>query len=228
MKIIIWIIVFVIALIIGLLISKVKVTVHYSHSGNNDRLIILMKAAYGLYKKKIDIPVIKMGEDSAEIVMKEQMESKSRTEGKGTKRITIESLLNSFQDTKAIVKHVIDAYPIMRHFLKRVRILEFTWHSNIGTGDAALTGKITGAAWGAKGLAQAVMDRYTSVDCVPSIHVTPHFNSKLSMTDLHCILTVRIGHAMVTAIKLIRHWKGGRVHLPSPFAKHSDQSNKSL
>ncbi|MEH6940629.1 DUF2953 domain-containing protein [Bacillus sp. JJ722] len=227
MKIFLLIVLLLIFLVICILFSKIKIRIHYYHGNDNDQLKIIIKALFGIISKKIDVPVIKVKKDSSSVVIKESTESNTNTE-KQKKRITIQDILNSIDDTREIIAHIKDTYPIAKKFLEKVGVQQFQWQSAIGTKDAALTGKIIGAIWGAKGIAQAFVYKYLSVQCQPSYQVTPHFNRSLSVTDFRCILSVRMGYAILTAFKLVRHWRGGKLHLKSStFQKHNNQ-NKSV
>lgn len=226
MKIILLIILAIILLVIYILISKLTIKIHYYHGDDNDQLKVTVKALFGLISKKIDVPVIKLKKDSPEVVVEEKSSNSADSERKKTTLISFEDFFTSMKDTKKIIQHIKDGNHIIKHFLKRMIVRKFIWHSAIGTRDAALTGKINGAAWGVKGFAQMMLYKYFSVRCKPIYSITPHFNRTLSVTDFHCIITIRIGYAILTAIKLIRHWKGGKVHLPaSPFSKNNNKAN---
>ncbi|WP_042345343.1 DUF2953 domain-containing protein [Bacillus massiliigorillae] len=228
MKIVLFIILILIVLLICILLSKITIRVHYYHGNDNDQLKVIIKALFGIVSKKIDVPVIKVQKDSTSVVIKERTESNTNKE-KEKKRINIEDIMNSFHDTREMIQHVKDAYPILKKFFKKVGVHQFQWQSAIGTKDAALTAKITGVIWGIKGIVQACVYKYLSVQCQPSYQVTPYFNRGLSATEFRCILSVRIGYAILTAFKLIRHWRGGKLHLKSStFQKQNNQTNKTV
>ena len=46
---------------------------------------------------------------------------------------------------KRMLEHVVGFHRIIRHFLKKVQVKQFEWHSRIGVGDAAHTGTLVGA-----------------------------------------------------------------------------------
>ena len=47
-------------------------------------------------------------------------------------------------------KKLQEVHTIVKDFLKRVKINGWKWHTQIGAGDAASTGIVTGYAWGQK------------------------------------------------------------------------------
>lgn len=203
--------------------------VHYYHGNDNDQLKVSIKALFGLFTKKIDIPVIKVSKDSTSLVYKEKKMDAKNNEDISNKKITLEELISSYKNMKELIKHINNANPIIKRFLRRIVIHQFVWHSAVGTKDAALTGKVTGVAWGIKGLIQMVIYRFFSVKCNLEYSITPHFDRSLSVTDFHCILKVRIGHAILTALKLLRHWKGGKVNLStSSQTKQKSANNESV
>ncbi len=49
-----------------------------------------------------------------------------------------------------LIKKLQEVHTIVKDFLKRVKINGWKWHTQIGAGDAASTGIVTGYAWGDK------------------------------------------------------------------------------
>ena len=46
-----------------------------------------------------------------------------------------------------LIKRLQEVHTIVKDFLKRVKINGWRWHTQIGAGDAASTGIVTGYAW---------------------------------------------------------------------------------
>jgi hypothetical protein len=95
----------------------------------------------------------------------------------------------------------------VRHFLNRVRVHQFQWDSEFGVGDAAITGQITGAAWMLKGTIIGMIGYYMDVEIKPRVTITPHFQGFVSYTKLRCMISFRLGHAMIAGLMIIKHWK---------------------
>ena len=124
--------------------TKLKVSIHYFHFQDDDSLKIEFKAWLGLIKYKLNIPLIKVDDNSPTIVIKEEVQSGTteETKKKNTIQFSAEDLLNSLRDMKAILKHVVSFHRILRHFLKKVNVTKLEWHSIMGVGDAAYNGDV--------------------------------------------------------------------------------------
>lgn len=200
------------ALIIVIIFTKLKVSINYSHFKDNDSLIIEFRALFGLIKYKLNVPLIKIDDDSPTIVVKSKAQSgnEDNTKNKSTKQISAEDVLNKLKDFKTILEHVVQFHRIIRHFLRKVKITKFEWKTKIGTGDAAHTGMLTGAAWTLKGSILALISHYFRLQENPNIFVEPHFQMAVIQTSFRCMFQFRIGHAILAGIKFVKYWKGGR------------------
>lgn len=210
MKWLLLIVLFLLLLLLFIMISKLKIAIHYSHTQDDDSLKVEFKVLFGLIKYKLNVPLIKVDDDSPALVVSNQLESeRGERKTEKTTKVTGEDMLKSFQDFKNILEHVVSFHRIVRKFLKKVKVTKLEWHSTLGTGDAAFTGMLTGAVWAAKGSLIGLISHYMLLEDVPRVTVHPHFQMKLSQTVLTCMLQFRIGHAIFAAIKILKFWKGG-------------------
>ena len=204
-------------LIVSIFLTKLKVSIHYFHFQDDDSLKIECKAWLGLIKYKLNVPLIKVDDNSPTIVIKEEVQSDTTEETKKKNKIqySAEDLLNSLRDMKAILEHVVSFHRNLRHFLKKVNVTQVEWHSTMGVGDAAITGMLTGALWTIKGSIIGILSHYFRLLDNPNISVQPQFQMAISQTSFKCMLQFRIGHAIIAGIKLLKFWKGGRPHFKS-------------
>lgn len=229
-----WLLIIISALILLFIIvifTKVKVFLYFYHNGDNDHLKLEFKAWFGLIKYKVDVPLVQLDDDSASIVVKEKTEAgpNSTVTSEDTKKVTAENILDSINDTKELLTHVVAFYRIARSFLKKVTIRELSWHTMIGAGDASLTGMLTGAFWAAKGSMLGVLSHYMRLKAIPDITITPHFQFAVSQTAISCMIQFRIGHAMLAGIKLIKYWKGGMPNFRTkPLSILSNDKSKTV
>lgn len=229
-----WLLIAVIALILLLIlvmITKLKIYFHFYHGNDNDHLKIQMKAWFGLIRYKIEVPLIKVDDNSPTIVVKEQTAAgpQENTSDKDTKQFSAADLINSLHDTKAMLNHIVSLHKIIRKFLKHVTIRNLEWHTFAGLGDAAHTGMITGALWAIKGSILGIISHYMKLKTPPRITVTPHFQFSVSQTAISCMIHFRVGHAMFAGIKLIKYWKGGRADFRTkPLSALSDDGTKTV
>ncbi len=192
-------------LVFAIILTKLKVSIHYSHYQDDDFLKIEFKAWFGLIKYKINIPLIKVDDNSPTIVIKEEVQS-GRTEElkkKDTKQFSVEDMLNSIRDMKAILEHVVSLHRIIRNFFKKVSVTKLEWHTAMGVGDAALTGMLTGALWTMKGSVIGMISHYFKLLENPNMTVQPLFQMAISQTSFKCMFQFRIGYAMVAGIKTV-------------------------
>ena len=124
MKIALTIILILVLILVYILFSKVKVHIYFSHGNDNDRFQIKIKAFFGLLTKKIDVPVIEVSKKEPAVVIKEKTESNTSSDEK-KKRITLHDVIDSFQNTRELIRHIQDAYPIFKGFLKKIVILKW-------------------------------------------------------------------------------------------------------
>lgn len=220
-----------ILLIISLILTKVKIYLYYYHNNDNDHLKIEFKAWFGLIKYKMEIPLIKIDDNSPAIVAKGTKTAGplGREEMQDAKQYSAEDLLNSLHDTKELLTHVVSLHRIVRKFLNTIAIKEFSWHTMVGVGDAAFTGMLTGAFWALKGSVIGLISYYMKLKAAPTITITPQFQFAVSQTIISCIFQFRIGHAMVAGIKLIKYWKGGMAAFKSkPLSALSNEKTKTV
>ncbi|MFJ7557127.1 DUF2953 domain-containing protein [Bacillus thuringiensis] len=83
-----------------------------------------------------------------------------------------------------------EMHNIFKDFLNKVKINQWRWQSQIGTGDAASTGIVTGFAWSIKGIIVGVAEQYMHIINVPELEITPVFQGKGFASK--CELTVSI------------------------------------
>lgn len=221
----------IIILLLVVLFLKLKVIIHYSHQNDNDHLKVTFKALFGLIKYKINIPVIKVAENSPAFVVKEKVEvgPQEKDQKEDTKKFTAHELLNSFQDMQHLLKHVRGFYKIIRSFLRKVTLSNLEWKTVIGVGDASATGMITGAFWTVKGSIIGLTSSLVKMKTIPQIMVTPDFNRAVSETSFQCMIHFRIGYAIFAGIKLLKYWKGGKPHFKTkPLSALSGSKTKSV
>lgn len=199
-------------LLLLLLYSKLKIHIHYYHAQDNDELIIQFKGFFGLFRYKINVPIIKFDEDSPSIITKKKVEkpAKGNNENVEKEQYTLQDFIHTIQDMKKLTHHIVDLYSkIIREFFKKITITKLHWESTIGVGDAAYTGIAVGALWAAKGSLIGIITHYFHVPEVPKISINPHFQKVITQTSFTCMIQFRVGHAIFAGIKVFKHWRGG-------------------
>lgn len=116
-----------------------------------------------------------------------------------------------------LIKRLQEIHTITKDFLKKVKINSWKWQSQIGTGDAASTGIVTGYAWGTKGMAAGALGQYMHIVDIPEFEITPVFQgkgfaSKCELTaSFHIYRAIKAG---VTLLMFMRKQRSGITEKP--------------
>lgn len=218
-----FLIIFLIILFILFLIFITKITIilDLQHIGDDDHLKIKLRA-WRYIKYTINIPLVKVDDDANLILKQEQKagtEESNRKVKESEKKITPEEEMRALHDVREMLQHIIGLHKIVRRFLKKIKVKQLEWHSQIGIGDAAHTGMLTGVAWSIKGGVVGLISSYMKLQTTPVMSISPAFNVFCSRTKLKCMFQFRIGQAIFAGIQFIKYWRGGRPHLKSkPFS----------
>ncbi|MEW6541285.1 MAG: DUF2953 domain-containing protein [Bacillota bacterium] len=93
----------------------------------------------------------------------------------------------------------------------RTRIRRFCWYTEIGTGEVHHTGLAVGVAWAAKGTLVSGLYALCAPAAKPELAVFPDYEHRRFRTSLDCIFDVRIGHIMMTGLKVLWRSRGERI-----------------
>jgi Protein of unknown function (DUF2953) len=229
-----WLVIVLIIIVLFILLiifSKLTISLNYFHHNDNDELKIQFRIWFGLIRYTINVPLVKIDDNSPSIVVKEntQMGDYSSEKESPTKeeQITKESVMSKLTNAKEILQHITNMNVIIRKFIKRIVIKHFEWHSLVGVGDAAHTGIITGALWTLKGSVVGMLSNVLRMKEMPILSVTPHFQMAILQTHITCIFQFRIGYAIFAGLKLIKFWKGGLPNLKMDTA-YSKEKTKTV
>lgn len=195
----------VIAVVTFIAITKVKIKITYKHERDND-LFMIRLYAWKLKLYTISTPLIEVDKDSPSIVLNKQDRS---TFGKNKEkvRVTPQTIRHYFKNMQNLIAHIVHLKKIVIRFLRRVHLEQLEWKSVIGTSDAALTGKIIGVIWGLKGTVVGVLGYYLQMKQMPKLDVQADFQKRQSKTSMSCMISFRLGHAIIAVIMALKHWK---------------------
>ncbi|CAM3779423.1 DUF2953 domain-containing protein [Cohnella lubricantis] len=161
------------AAIILALLSSVRVRVRYSHSGQFDQLIVIVKALYGLVRFRAIVPSIIVR--SCGIVY-DQLNSSSMGKPKDDRRSLNRGSVRRYG--RAIRRLELSTRRFRLWLLATMKKVECTrWRMDItvGTGDAALTSAAAGLFWTVLGCAVAATSRFMRMRTHPHGEVKPNF-----------------------------------------------------
>jgi hypothetical protein len=212
-----------------IIFTKLTILVNYYHHNDNDDLKVEFRVWFGLIKYKINVPLIKIDDDSPSIVVKSHSHmgggpAKDANPEHKVTQVTKKDVLTNLKNAQELLHRVFNLHAIVRKFFQKVTIKKIEWQSLIGVGDAAYTGMAAGALWAIKGGITGLLSHYLKLKASPQISITPHFQAAIIQTRLTCIFQFRIGHAILAGLKLIKFWKGGKPH----FKSKTDFSNEKM
>ena len=110
-----------------ILLTKLKVHIKYSHAQDDDSFKIQLKAWFGLLRYTFDVPLIKVDENSPSIVVEEETKTGKQENINSEKRSQFfaQDIINGFKDMEKLLKHVVSLHRIVRHFLKKVNVINW-------------------------------------------------------------------------------------------------------
>ncbi|RSK28176.1 DUF2953 domain-containing protein [Bacillus sp. HMF5848] len=219
MKWLILVLVLLFLLFIIICISKLTIYIIINNQKEHDYIKIKLSMWSGLIRYNVKLPNLQFDEESNQVVVKEERQAKAGEESTSASskesetKISKEDAKKSIFNVKEIMQHVVHLQKIVRKFLKRIEITKLIWHSDIGVGDAASTGKMIGLGWSLKGFLVGLLSQFLSLKTDPDLLITPHFQSKTLQLRLECMLRFRIGYALLMGVRVLKYWKGGRPKL---------------
>ncbi|WP_169713534.1 DUF2953 domain-containing protein [Paludifilum halophilum] len=181
--------------------TSLWIHVAYRRSGEDDQLTLRFLWLWGLIRFRYRVPMEDISRKGLNV--REKMDTNARDKGKTLRdRINWAAVKRARKQWAFLRENIVYLTGVIRRFLSRIVCERFTWYTEIGTGDAAETGVVTGLVWGIKSSFIGVAGSHIRWDRSPDIDVEPRFNEKLLHTDLDCIIRFRIGYAILAVIRL--------------------------
>jgi hypothetical protein len=219
-----------ILLIITLIIfSKLHIKIFFSHTKDNDDLTIKLRLWFFHYT--IKVPLIRVDKETKSIVVAhEEHAGEKKNEKEATSNeYTPDDILNTFKNSRELLQHVVSFHKIIRRFLRKISVHKLDWHTTFGIGDAATTGVLVGAGWAIKGGILGIISQYMRMKTMPTVTITPLFLQKYSHTKLTCMISFRIGNAILAGLRIVKFWKGGRPSIKNgPSFLKAKNNEKSM
>lgn len=200
----------ILAMVFWLAISlaiKAEVDFRYRREDEKDHLEIRLRALYGLWKFKFQIPTLQLSwEKGPELSLEQETHSAvGKTKSKTKLRFRylyskfflliwprLYSIFGHFQEVKA-------------RFYRAIHCKDLDWRIEIGHQDPAKTAILTGAFWAVLSMSLARLYRQITMEVPkPILNVVPRFQTPGFSCDIHCIFQLRIGHLIFAGINLLR------------------------
>ncbi|ABS23531.1 DUF2953 domain-containing protein [Bacillus cytotoxicus] len=175
-----------------LLLSKISLKVTFLYSEMEKQCLFQVK----IWKVKYTFDVL-------ERIEKQQKKTGQKIE-KAEREGGIENKIMAQLDSIGeLIKKLQQIHTIVKDFFKKVKINGWKWHSQIGAGDAASTGIVTGYAWGTKGMIAGVIGQYMHIVDIPDFEITPVFQGKGFASRCELTASFHLYRAVITGIKLL-------------------------
>ncbi|MEH7458302.1 DUF2953 domain-containing protein [Bacillus sp. JJ1127] len=178
--------------ILLILLSKISLKVTFLYSEMEKQCLFQVK-----------IWMIRYTFDILERIEKQQRKTGQKIE-KAERDGGIENKIMAQLDSIGeLIKMLQEIHTILKDFLKKVKINSWKWYSQIGTGDAASTGIVTGYAWGTKGMAAGIVGQYMHIVDIPKFEITPVFQGKGFASRCELTASFRVYRAIKAGVKLL-------------------------
>ncbi|WP_270179592.1 DUF2953 domain-containing protein [Alkalihalobacillus sp. CinArs1] len=190
-------IIFILLLLVTLLIlfSTVKLTLMVEHSKAVEEVAVEITALFGLISHSTTIPLNDLLEQKEE-ELKEKVREQKRF-----------SPLEGIKKSKIWFSRGMESRKAASFMLRKTNIRTVQWETNIGIGNAATTAVGADLLLNTKIALFAVLSHYTNLLAVPQLIVTPMYEVKTIQTYIRCMITFKLGHAMIAVIKLLKSQK---------------------
>ncbi|WP_028987729.1 DUF2953 domain-containing protein [Thermicanus aegyptius] len=176
-------------------------------NGENDSLNIFVRLLFLIPIRK-EIPLLKLGGKG--ITLRHETDSPFAEGNRKTDRISYQEIQKIRRGMKEWIDRIRDFYCIIQGFLAKIKVKRFSWHTELGTEDAALTAILVGLLWNLKGVTLMGLGHFMILTESPEIRVIPHYAGERFRTYLDLTLRFSLGQAIKTAILLIWNLRKGR------------------
>ena len=211
----------IVALVVMLSLLKIRVKIDYRHDKKTDRLTIYVSTVAGLIRFKRTFSILEFDVDDRNVRIEETTtHSFSEKQNQKKRQITQDQLKSGQQKGQRLKTNIVGLYQIITAFLSHVHCERLTWHSIVGTGDAAETGVLTGLLWSLKSVILGWGSQFVNMKTPSNFLVTPDFNHLRLETHFTCILKFRLGHDIFAGVRILVHTKKIR------FNKEAKQSQR--
>lgn len=192
----------------AILCSNIRIGIYYKRENENDRIKIDIGLLNGLIPIKIKIPFIESTVQGVQY--QKQIEQKDNQIQQEKNKLTPKKISEYSRTVQTIKERTRDFRRILFKFMRKIKVVQFSWKSRFGTGDAAETGMLSGLAWIIKASSVAVINHFFQLHTKPHFQIEPSFSHVCFYTEIECIVKLRIGDAILTGILLYAHIRKGR------------------
>jgi hypothetical protein len=204
LNIFLWISVIFVTLFTIIMFSSVIMEFQILKDKTNDEIILHIKALFGLIRYKYEIPLLDLIQNKdgkLALEVDEEIETEQSDDLLQEKKQLFD--LFQIQEIQDRIDQLYNQYfDIANYIRKKILLSKLEWETEFGTGDAAITGILSGVLWGIKGNLFTILKRHVRSKKI-SFNIIPYFDKELFKTYVHCIIQLKIGHAIIASIKAL-------------------------
>ncbi|MDD4169545.1 MAG: DUF2953 domain-containing protein [Desulfotomaculaceae bacterium] len=191
------------SLLLFLFFSTIRLWFSYSRIGHNDQLAMGFSTWGGLIYYQFELPAVKVEKKSwLHVNIRARLKGRAgRVQDKEREEAPLSKALKNASRMIRIWHVYKKAFS---YLLDKVELRRFIWRTELGVGDPAQTGLLTGFAWGLKGFIVTLVYRLlTPAGIRPEVEISPSYNKVCFKTVLDCVIEVRLSYLALTGLRAL-------------------------
>ncbi|WP_078391948.1 DUF2953 domain-containing protein [Shouchella patagoniensis] len=187
-----------VALAVCILAIRVQISCIYTRQHKEDLLEVYVRVL-GMKVFELKAPIMELNLSNQTFSFTEEERNLGKEQVK-KKKWSFSTIKKFIQKSREWLRH----FPKFKHraeaFLRKVTVTSFTWHTELGTGDAARTAQLAGMLWGVKGFLLGWVTHRLNWQAHNELAVHPHFQAMGFAVSFSCIASFRLGHVIYTGL----------------------------
>lgn len=140
-------------------------------------------------------------------VVKPEPEQSDSQETTKKKTLSLVNLFMVFQKVKEWEGYLLSFHSLIRTRFKHIYIHKLKWQTECGVGDAMVTAQTVGYLWTIKSMLVGLLNLYVTFPRLPELQIAPLYKTPGTHTQVQCMFSFRIGHAIRAGLSVLWHWR---------------------
>lgn len=183
--------------------TTLRITIRFKRKETDELFKVHVQAWFGLIRLQLKVPAIQLADDFPGMQFATELESPQEALDQKKEKINPQTLFQFQKRIRSVRQRIHELHQIMKKFLKTIRVERFEWVSEIGTGDAAETGVLTGICWGVKTSILGLIRSFFTLNTMPRVLIHPDFQHQTFETEVVCMMKMRIGQAILAGLRIL-------------------------
>ncbi len=187
-----------------IILQKAQIELVYWREGKDDLLTVILRGPFGIAFYRGEMSFVDALWTKKGPALRISLARKDKLQG-ADEQVSPPLALKDIRRLKRLLKMVV---PLMRYrallqsLARQAHLEEFSWKTQFGTSDAALTGICNGLAWVLQGWLMAFLQNRAGWLIKPEdVDFLPTFDQTYFRTSFHCILSIRIVHVITAQLR---------------------------